>query len=228
MSITISIKQGQDVMDIDIPTEWKDINIEYWSRMNTIITSHQKKSELQKNYYKDKELDLDIIENTLSDIEFKDGIALNKDIFSFITGISKENIMNVEYSQVQNVISLIEKLTEEYKPKGLKSFDFEGETYMFPSEMLRQSTYGEFIESTQLDMTIENMKNGMYDVLPEQMAILCRKDGEKYDEDLVTEKAIKFKKLNMEVAFEFAFFLTKRSEMLLKISNTYLERKEKV
>jgi hypothetical protein len=228
MSITISIKQGQDVMDIDIPTEWKDINIEYWGKMNTIITSHQEKSELKKNYYKDKELDLDIIENTLSDIEFKDGIALNKDIFSFITGIDRENIMNVEYNQVQNVISLIEKLTEEYKPKGIKSFDFEGETYMFPSEMLRQNTYGDFIESTQLDMTIENMKNGRYDVLPEQIAILCRKDGEKYDEDLVTEKAIKFKKLNMEVAFEFAFFLTKRSEMLLKISNMYLERKEKV
>ena len=228
MSITISIKQGKDVMDIDIPTEWKDINIEYWGKMNTIITSHQEKSELKKNYYKDKELDLDIIENTLSDIEFKDGIALNKDIFSFITGIDRENIMNVEYNQVQNVISLIEKLTEEYKPKGIKSFDFEGETYMFPSEMLRQNTYGDFIESTQLDMTIENMKNGRYDVLPEQIAILCRKDGEKYDEDLVTEKAIKFKKLNMEVAFEFAFFLTKRSEMLLKISNMYLERKEKV
>jgi hypothetical protein len=106
----------------------------------------------------------------------------------------------------------------------MKSFELDGETYYFPSEFLRNNTYGDFIESTQLDMYIESMKNGRYDVLPEQMAILCRKIDEDYDEDKIDEKAEKFKQLTMDIVFEFAFFLTKLNESLLKLSSTSLEK----
>ena len=128
----------------------------------------------------------------------------------------------VDMEQVAQVINTINILTEEYKPKGMKSFEFDGETYYFPSEFLKDNTYGDFIEATQLDMYIESMKNGRYDVLPEQMAILCRKIGEEYNEDKIVEKAEKFKQLTMDIVFEFAFFLTKRNENLLTLSSTYL------
>ena len=116
------------------------------------------------------------------------------------------------------MLSTINALTEEYKPVGKLSFDFEGETYYFPSEFLRKETYGDFIESTQLDMYIKDMANGKYDILPEQMAILCRRIDEEYDEDVIPEKAEKFKELTMDIIWEFSFFLTLQSIKLQKLS----------
>ena len=68
---------------------------------------------------------------------------------------------------------------------------FEEEKYFFPKEAMFDNTFGDYIESTQLDMTIDSMKHGVFDVLPEQMAILCRRAGEKYDEDNIDKKTEK-------------------------------------
>jgi hypothetical protein len=65
------------------------------------------------------------------------------------------------------------------------------------------------------------MKNGKYDILPEQMAILCRRIDEEYDEDIIPEKADKFRLLTMDIIWEFSFFLTHQSLKLTKLSHTY-------
>jgi hypothetical protein len=91
--------------------------------------------------------------------------------------------------------------------------------------MLQKNTYGDFIESTQLEMYIENMKNGRFDILPEQMAILCRKIDEEYDDDVIPKKAEKFKKLTMDIIWEFSFFLTMQNNILLKLSQSYSQMK---
>ena len=225
MSITIRIEEEGEWIDFDVPTEWKDMSVSYWAELTSIINKHQEKNKLKKNHYEDKyegEADLDKI---LGNIEIVDEVRLNGDIFAFISGLSAENMKKVDMEQVTNVINTLGILTEEYKPTGARSFEFEDETYYFPSEMLRKNTYGDFIESTQLDMTVENMKNGRYDVLPEQMAILCRREGEEYDEDLIEEKTKKFKNLKMDAVMEFAFFLTNQSNKLQRAFNIYSEKK---
>ena len=153
---------------------------------------------------------------------------MNADIFSYITGLSKEETSYVDVASINKVLELINKLTEEYKPKGTRSFDFEGETYYFPSEFLRKSTYGDFIESTQLDMYIKDMENGRFDVLPQQMAILCRRLGEEYDDDAIDAKSEKFKALTMDIIWEFSFFLTLQTEKLAKLTPSYLEKQQQV
>ena len=225
MSITVRITEEGEWADFEVPTEWKDMSVSYWAELTSIINKHQEKNKLKKNHYEDKyegEADLDKI---LGNIEIVDEVRLNGDIFAFISGLSAENMKKVDMEQVTNVINTLGILTEEYKPTGARSFEFEGETYYFPSEMLRKNTYGDFIESTQLDMTVESMKNGRYDVLPEQMAILCRREGEEYDEDLIEEKTEKFKNLKMDAVMEFAFFLTNQSNRLQMLFNTYSEKK---
>ena len=124
------------------------------------------------------------------------------------------------------MLSSEEDETEEYKPVGKRSFDFEGETYYFPSEFFKKETYGDFIESTQLNMYINDMENGRFDVLPEQMAILCRRIDEKYDDDAIAEKADKFRELTMDIIWEFSFFLTQQTVRLSKLSPTYLGKKQ--
>tara|TARA_R110000772_G_scaffold265264_1_gene386576 strand:- start:138 stop:824 length:687 start_codon:yes stop_codon:yes gene_type:complete len=227
MSITIGIKYENDEMDVVIPTEWKDITLGYWAELCSIISKHQKNTELKKEHHNKKYSESNDLDKIIQDVEFIDSISLNKDIFCFMTGLNSKDINKVDLNQVNKVIEAVGILTEEYKPKGIKSFDLDGETYYFPSEALRKNTYGDFIESTQLDMTIENTKNGRFDVLPEQMAILCRRIDEDYDEEDIPDKTKIFKKLTMDIVYEFAFFLTIQSRKLLKTSNMYLEKKEK-
>ena len=226
MSVTIRMKENEEWVDFDVPTEWKDITVSYWAQLTAIISKHQKDSDLKKTHYKEKFEGEGDIKKMLGDIEFLDEMKLNRDIFCFLSGLDKEDMKRVDMNQITEVINTIGVLTKEYVPKGMKSFEFEGETYNFPSEFLRENTYGDFIESTQLDMSIDNMKNGRYDVLPEQMAILCRRVGEEYDEDLIAEKTEKFKELKMDTVMEFAFFLTSQSSRLQTILSMSLEKKE--
>ena len=72
------------------------------------------------------------------------------------------------------------------------------------------------------------MKNGKYDVLPEQMAILCRRIDEEYDGDIIPEKAEKFRELTMDIIWEFSFFLTHQSRKLTTLFPTYSEKKLQV
>jgi len=231
MSITINIKSQNVERDVVIPVEWKDITVKYWGELSTIIKKHYSSANEQvENNKKDTHellnnpLMADLIkDNPLNDSQV---LKMNADIFSYITGLTKEETSLVDVSQITQVISLINKLTEEYKPKGLSSFEFEGQTYYFPSEFFRKSTYGDFIESTQLDMYIKDMENGRFDVLPEQMAILCRRLDEEYDEEAIPDKSEKFRGLTMDIIWEFSFFLTQQTERLVKLTPTYLGKQQ--
>tara|TARA_R110002111_G_scaffold195715_2_gene261513 strand:- start:3 stop:710 length:708 start_codon:yes stop_codon:yes gene_type:complete len=227
VSITISLKSQNVERDVVIPIEWKDITVKYWGELSTIIKKHYTLASQEDEIREEERHELlenpllsDLIkENALNDSQV---LKMNSDIFTYITGLTKEETSMVDVSKITQVISLINKLTEEYKPKGIRSFEFEGEEYFFPSEFFKKQTYGDFIESTQLDMYIKDMENGRFDILPEQMAILCRRTGEEYDDDLIPEKAEKFRGLTMDVIWEFSFFLTLQTERLAKLSPTYL------
>ena len=226
MSITISLNRSGKTDEVIIPTEWKDMTLKYWCGMVTIIKTHYDRAILIKNS-KLKEQDESHLENYLdfSDKKLEEfqSIQLNKDLFGYMSGLNKKEMSLVDVDSVNQVVSVIDTLMEEYKPKGKKSFIYEEETYYFPSDYLKNYTYGDYIESTQLDMYIDTMKHGKFDVLPEQMAILCRKIDEKYDDDVIPEKSEKFKNLTMDTVWEFAFFLTKQKKKFMTLSSTFLE-----
>tara|TARA_R100000655_G_scaffold46846_4_gene83818 strand:- start:1285 stop:1995 length:711 start_codon:yes stop_codon:yes gene_type:complete len=230
MSIEISIKTKGKKRDVVIPVEWKDITVKYWGELATIIKKHYLEAT-KDDEKKDTQFEELIKASPLSSEFLKDDkltdaqvLKMNADVFSYITGLSREETELVDVSQINQVLSTINILTQEYKPQGVDCFDFEGETFYFPSEFLKRETFGEYIEATQLDMYIKDMENGRFDVLPQQMAILCRKEDEVYDDEAIPEKAEKFKNLTMDIIWEFSFFLTQRTERLQKLSLTYLAK----
>ena len=233
MSITINIKSQNVDRDVVIPIEWKDITVKYWGELSSIIKKHYsdaKQQDEKEESQKHELLKKDVLSDIVNNVELTDSqtLKMNSDIFSYITGLSKEETSSVDVASINKVLELINKLTEEYKPKGTRSFEFEGETYYFPLEYLRKSTYGDFIESTQLDMYIKDMENGRFDVLPQQMAILCRRLGEEYDDDAIEAKSEKFKSLTMDIIWEFSFFLTLQTEKLVKLTPSFLEKQQQV
>jgi len=231
MSITISLKSQNVDKDVVIPIEWKDISVKYWGELSTIIKKHYQNASDESGVKQDKthELIKDSYIASLTDsVELNDSqvLKMNSDVFSYITGLTKDEVSLIDVTKITEVIACINTLTKEYEPKGIKSFEFEGETYNFPSEFFRKETYGDFIESTQLDMYIADMENGRYDILPEQMAILCRRVDEEYDEALIPAKADKFRELTMDVIWEFSFFLTHQSKKLTTLFHSYSESKQ--
>mgnify|MGYP003624305796 CR=1 FL=1 len=224
MSITIGLKQDGEEKEVVIPTEWKDMTLKYWCGMINIIKSHFDKAKLISNTNTDEVNHLeDYLDFSNKKLEEFQSIQLNKDLFGYMTGLDKESMSLVSLDKVNEVVSVLDVLIEEYNPKGIKSFEFENETYYFPADYLKKNTYGDYIEATQLDMYIESMKHGKFDVLPEQMAILCRKIDETYDDDIIPEKTEKFKNLSMDVIWEFGFFLTQQKAKLMKLSSMYSE-----
>ena len=205
--IEIQIKEEK----YEIPTEWKDITLEYWCGLYNIIKKYTETAE-----------DSEKEENVEPKVDEVKALRMNKELFKYVTGIN-DNILNqLDLESVNAAVGTIGQMMEEYKPKGIDRFEFDGEVYFFPKEFLKRNTFGDYIESTQLDATIQMMKHGKFDVLPEQMAILCRKIDEEYDDDIISSKSDKFKKLPVDIVWEFSFSLTMQSVKLTRTFQMFL------
>ena len=196
----------------DIPTEWKDITLRYWCGLYSIINQYNKRDD-----------EGNVIEAEHSEVEL---LKMNRDIFIYLTGVSHSEMNMLDVDSVNNAVAIFSQTLEEYKTKGIDKFEFEGEEYLFPKEFLRRNTFGDYIESTHLESTIEIMKHGRFDVLPEQMAILCRRADEEYDDDAIPAKTEKFKELTMDFVWEFSFFLTMQSVKLTRTFQMFLGKTE--
>ena len=146
-----------------------------------------------------------------------------KELFSYMTEIPMEMVDKANMSDVEKVINSLDNIMLDYKPKGIESFVYDGETYFFPFEFMKTGTFGDYIEANQLELSTKYLKNGRFDILPEQMAILCKKVDEEVDLDNIDEKAKKFKNLTMDIVWEFSFFLSKKTVETLSVIQTFSE-----
>lgn len=190
--------------DYEIPSSWTEVTLEYYCEIWKILDKYRYIIEP-----KDGE---EVSEEQLLMAEHK----MCGEMFQYMTGIDDDTLKRVPMEQIASLISGIQELMDRYEPKGIDHFQLDGETYWFPFEFMRDNTYGDYIEATQLDLNTKYLENGRFDVLPEQMAILCRKDLEEFDEDAIEEKTKAFKKLTMDIVWEFAFFLNKRNKTLMQ------------
>jgi len=196
----------------DIPTNWKDMTVRYWCGLYAIINQYNKRDE-----------NGEIVEEEHSEVQL---LKMNRDIFMYLTGLKQSEMEKLDVDSVNAAITAFSGTLEEYKPKGIDRFELEEEVYLFPKEFLKRNTFGDYIESTHLESTIEIMKHGRFDVLPEQMAILCRRVDEEYDDDIIASKTEKFKELTMDIVWEFSFFLTMQSVKLTRTFQMFLGKTE--
>ena len=120
-----------------------------------------------------------------------------------------------------------------YEPRNIREFEFEGVKYLLPKFSsdgfggmlpMAEETTEAFAESNDLYMALENP----YQALPFIVAILCRPEGEPYDELKARERAEVFKGLPCSVAFEVFFCkLTQMGIMANFIHNALAEIVEK-
>ncbi len=196
----------------EIPCQWNEMTIDFYCGLYQII-----------NKYKvtDEQIEDDKGKN-LEKFYFTQETKMYKEIFSYMTKVPLNDVEKANMEDVMAVINSLDNIMTEYKPTGVDSFMFEGEKYYFPFEFLKTSTFGEYIEANQLELSTQYLKNGRFDILPEQMAILCKTMDEEVDLDNIDEKAKKFKNLTMDIVWEFSFFLNKRTMRSLGVITTFL------
>lgn len=200
--------------EYNIPNKWEEMTLDYYCGIYEIIKKYQITEDEENS------------ENDLTKYLANQENKMYRDLFIYMTKIDEKTMKNVPISDVFAVIECLEEIMEEYKPKGLDYFEFEGDIYYFPLDFLRTGTFGDYIESQQLEMNTQYLKNGRFDILPEQMAILCKKVDEEVDLDDIDEKAKKFRGLTMDIVWEFSFFLNKRTLASLNVIKTFSEMVE--
>tara|TARA_Y100001972_G_C7654397_1_gene329352 strand:+ start:906 stop:1559 length:654 start_codon:yes stop_codon:yes gene_type:complete len=197
-----------------IPCQWDEMTIDYYCGIYQIIKKYQRTEEQKKE---DEGKDL-------SKFFFVQQTKMYKELFCYMTGVSEKDVNKYPVEDVDAVISSLDNVMKDYKPKGIDSFDVDGVKYYFPMNFFSEGTFGEYIEANQLEMGVEYLKNGRFDILPEQMAIMCKAVDEEVDLDNIDEKVAKFRKLTMDIVWEFSFFLNKRTVMCLNAIQMFSEQ----
>lgn len=172
--------------------------------------------------------------------QLKEYSALVCGAMAEITGIPHEAFMALTLRQQRVFCDVFELqvirplyLLGLYEPRNIREFEFEGTKYLLPKFSsdgfggllpMAEETTEAFAESNDLYMALENP----YQALPLIVAILCRPEGEQYDELKARERAEVFKGLSCSVAFEVFFCkLTQMGIMGNFIHNALAEIVEK-
>lgn len=114
-----------------------------------------------------------------------------------------------------------------YQPKEFEKFEFEGVEYRMPLSIndgfggvmpMAEVTAEEWAESNDLRIASNNPIEYAHLIV----AILCRPEGEKYNESVARERAEKFKQLPCSLAFDVFFCKFARMSTFLALTGQHL------
>ena len=116
------------------------------------------------------------------------------------------------------IIKLLDvRLMTKLQLQDIAKFEFNGKTYHLPKigKAINADSKGidlmavEFAESSDIAANADKLQGGNLEALPYLLALLCKEDGEQYDEQNVMKKAQEFEGLDMQTAWEVYFFMRK-------------------
>ena len=155
----------------------------------------------------------------------------------FVKRISREEIYRFKSGDGVSCMSVVMGVMKEpfdFKPKGLKSFEWQGETLLMPETRkilgierpLANESAITFCESADLLINSEKVEQGKYKSMANIIAILCRPKDEQYDEAKSLKRADTMGELSMDIVWEIFFCLSSAYNMLGDTLLTYLRELE--
>ena len=217
--------------DFRFPTKWEEITIGKWAEYQRLV------KELQKNFVKKFNLKDESEIGQITTIEiFTQYPEYFVKLFSFWTGINNQDAFKVDKADIlaiyETMNNLLAKNTSE---KRIDRFVFGEVTYLFPRSeydikgneaRMAKESFGAMIYAFQQDKILEDLSKSRFDVVADQMAILCRPEGEEYDPVKVSERARKFKDLTMDIVWEFVFFSIRQTPRFKQLTRIYSQQAE--
>lgn len=208
--------------EVDLPDSWLDVTFNDFLAFSRIIKAQKTEEELQE-LYKDDTEEIQTLQISLANINFNTKIAC------FWTGFSEEEISVCSLEDIEEVMKQMQFLNEQYHPIALDKFTFRDEIYYLPNLNMEGENFGTYIEAEQVEINNKKIENGNLDILPKQMAILCKKEGEKkglVDDDLIDKREALFREIDMATVWDVAFFLLRHESTLMTVFLTSLRKEE--
>lgn len=183
------------------PKSWSEITIEQFSEYNKALVLFQEKVE-ELEPEKENDANQIIIEE----------VYLNFKICEVFSGLAEEDVYTLDIAFVKEYVDSLEFTRVAHESKELKSFEFDGVTYNVPQELKINTKFGQYIEALQSEMNSKFTDKNSVIYLAHQLAHIVD-NGEGWDAEYRDKLAEKFKKIPMSIAYDFAFFLLKKSQI---------------
>lgn len=141
---------------------------------------------------------------------------------SFWTGAEEKLIRKCKAEDIAGVYAVHQNYLAPVENTTFNCFELSGEIYYLPQRFMQNSTIEDFAEANEYEKQLADVMNGQYKALPKVAAVLCRKEGEGFDDYKVEERAKLFESmLNADDLFQVGFFLLRQSEKLQKDLQIY-------
>tara|TARA_R110002074_G_scaffold161515_3_gene319706 strand:+ start:606 stop:1280 length:675 start_codon:yes stop_codon:yes gene_type:complete len=193
---------------IEIPDGWTHVTFDRFLGFAKICKTLE-----ERDVVKDKESDIGLT-NALKDLED------NTKILSYWCQLPEDEISMMDMEVANDIMKHLSYLNDEYMPINISSFSINDEKFILPEEFMQKSSFGRYIEAEQLELQTKLLKTGRLEIMPRQLAIICKKEGEdeKLNDALIDKRAELFRKLDMATIWDVAFFLIKLEQKLTMIS----------
>lgn len=199
--------------EFTVPEEWSEITLEKYAVFIDAV------NELQKKLKEDDNEDIGFYQIVLEYREY-----FNK-LFQTFTGIEPSIIDRIKADNIYTTYMYIMNFLKEPEYNKIDSFTFKRKKYYLPKSKvdyfgneieMAEASFGEVVEAMQIQEMDKSFQENNFKVLPYQIAMLCRRKGEDYNDQIVKERAEVFKELPMDVVWQVAFFLIKQKQKSLK------------
>jgi hypothetical protein len=117
--------------------------------------------------------------------------------------------LDMLFGLIQNALVI-----KKYEKEIINSIDIDGEKYVIAEG--KNQTLGEFLEAAQIEEMNAKLGKKHYDSMIDIAAILLRKEGEEFSDEVFERNKARFKELDMQTIADISFFFQKKSETLLK------------
>tara|TARA_R100001594_G_scaffold64524_1_gene98824 strand:+ start:2527 stop:3198 length:672 start_codon:yes stop_codon:yes gene_type:complete len=199
--------------EFTVPEEWSEITLEKYAVFIDAV------NELQKKLKEDDNEDIGFYQIVLEYREY-----FNK-LFHTFTGIEPSIIDRIKADNIYTTYMYIMNFLKEPEYNKIDSFTFKKKKYYLPKSKvdyfgneieMAEASFGEVVEAMQIQEMDKSFQENNFKVLPYQIAMLCRRKGEDYNDQIVKERAEVFKDLPMDVVWQVAFFLIRQKQKSLK------------
>lgn len=141
---------------------------------------------------------------------------------SFWTGADEKLIRRCKAEDIAGIFGIHQKYLAPIEDSTFNCFELSKEIYYLPQRFMQESTIEDFAEASEYEKQLADVLNGNLKALPKVAAVLCRKEGEGFEDYKVEERAELFEReMNADDLFQVGFFLQRQSEKLQKDLQIY-------
>ena len=200
---------------VELPEGWEDVSFRQFVSFSKLIGGFKERKEVKEGD------EVAQWERTLLDLRD------NTKVLSFWSGLDESEVSLLDLDLATEVMKQLDFISEAYDPIHIDSFKIGDERFFLPTELMAKSSFGRYIEAEQLELQANMLKTGQIEILPKQIAILCKKstEEEKLDDDVIEKRAKLFEDLDMATIWDVGFFLGKLEQRLTLAFLTSQEKK---